>query len=204
MTIETIVVGQMAANCYIVAGRGEAMIIDPGDDAEHISDVLTRLNVIPKIIVATHGHFDHIMAAFALQMAYNIPFIMHEADAFLLQNMRSGAKHFLGLSAVDPPPKINKFIRDKDTIANLTVMHTPGHTPGSICLYSQKNNVLFTGDTIFAVGTVGRTDHEYSDRAALSRSIKTILSFPSHTMILSGHGGASSVKRERPYHAVVQ
>lgn len=197
MDIQTLVVGQMATNCYIVNG----IIIDPGDDAEYI---ISHLKTKPTMIVATHGHFDHIMVAYALQLAYNIPFIMHEADTFLLQNMRSSAKHFLGLSTVDPPPKINKFIRDGENIAKFTVMHTPGHTPGSVCLYSKKNNVLFSGDTIFADGAVGRTDHEYSDKAALSRSIKAILSLPSKTVLLSGHGAASRVERERPYHTVVQ
>lgn len=204
MRTETIIVGQMATNCYICSDtkRSEGIIIDPGDEAEHISDVLSRLNVIPKLIVATHGHFDHIMAAFALQLAYNIPFMMHEADAFLLQNMRVSAKHFLGLSTVDPPPKINKFLRDGDTIENLTVIHTPGHTPGSISLVG--DGVIFAGDTICADGGVGRTDHEYSDSVALSRSVRTILSLPPDTMLLSGHGEASSVARERPYHTVVQ
>ncbi|MCX6794248.1 MAG: MBL fold metallo-hydrolase [Candidatus Gottesmanbacteria bacterium] len=196
MTIETLVVGQMATNCYIVDG----LIIDPGDDAEYI---ISHLQTKPTMIIATHGHFDHIMAAYALQLAYNIPFVMHEADAFLLETMRGSAKHFLHIAA-DPPPNINRFIKDGDKFAGLTVMHTPGHTPGSICLYSKKNNVLFSGDTIFADGAVGRTDNKYSDKAALSRSIATILSLPSNTVLFPGHGETSNVKRERPYHAVVQ
>lgn len=197
MNIETLVVGQMATNCYLV----DNIIIDPGDDAEYI---MSHLTTKPTMIVATHGHFDHIMAAYALQLTYNIPFIIHKADEFLVKNMQSSAKYFLKLSTVDPPPKINKFLRDKENVAVFTVMHTPGHTPGSICLYSKKNNVLFSGDTLFAGGAVGRTDHEYSDRAALSRAIKTILSLPPETMLLSGHGEVSSVKRERLYHTVVQ
>jgi glyoxylase-like metal-dependent hydrolase (beta-lactamase superfamily II) len=194
MKIETLVVGSMATNCYIVDG----LIIDPGDDAEYI---ISHLKTKPAMIVATHGHFDHIMAVYALQLAYNIPFVMNEADAFLLQNMRSSAMHFLKIKS-DPPPKITKFIHDGERIAGLTVLHTPGHTPGSISLVSDE--VIFSGDTIFADGAVGRTDHEYSDSAALSRSIKKILSLPSETMLLSGHGEASSVKRERPYHTMVQ
>jgi hydroxyacylglutathione hydrolase len=197
MTIETLVVGQMATNCYIV----DNIIIDPGDDAEYI---ISHLKTKPILIVATHGHFDHIMAARALQLAYAIPFVMHQGDVFLVTSMRSSAKHFLGLSTVDPPPAVNKMIRDKDKIAGFTVIHTPGHTPGGVCLYSPKNNVIFTGDTIFADGAVGRTDHIYSDKTALSRSIQTIVSLPPKTILLSGHGGKSSIERERRYHRVIQ
>jgi glyoxylase-like metal-dependent hydrolase (beta-lactamase superfamily II) len=173
MDIQTLVVGSMATNCYIVDG----IIIDPGDDAEYI---MSHLATPPTMIIATHGHFDHIMAAYALQMAYNIPFYMHEADAFLLKSMQSSAKHFLHIDA-DPPPKLSEM-RD------LSFIHTPGHTPGSICIYFKKYNVVFTGDTMFAGGAVGSTDHRYSDKAALSESLKNILALPPETRILPGHG----------------
>jgi hydroxyacylglutathione hydrolase len=192
MNIHKIVVGQMAENCYIVTDSDEVIIIDPGDDAEHISDVLARLNVIPSIIIATHGHFDHIMAAFALQMAYKIPFVMHGADAFLVRNMAMSAKHFLGLTTVDPPPNINKYIQDGDTIASLTVLHTPGHTPGSVSLVG--DGVIFTGDTIFADGAVGRTDFSYSSAADLKTSIQKILQLPKNTIMYPGHGEETRVQ----------
>ena len=178
MNIETLVVGRMATNCYIAGG----MIIDPGDDAEYIISYLTAK---PTMIVATHGHFDHIMAAYALQLAYNIPFYIHEEDIFLLSRMQSSAKHFLGLKEVDPPPVPSK-------IKDLTFIHTPGHTPGSICL--PVGDVLFTGDTIFADGAVGRTDFSYSKPLLLAESIKKILSYPVGTRILSGHGEESKIK----------
>ena len=172
MKIETLVVGQMATNCYIV---GDA-IIDPGDDPEYI---ISHLSSKPKMIVATHGHFDHIMAAFAIQKAYNIPFYIHKDDIFLLRSMQSSAKHFLGLKDVDPPPK-------PAPIQHLPFIHTPGHTPGSICLLF--GDALFVGDTIFAGGAVGRTDYSYSDPLKLSESIKKILLYPPQTRILPGHG----------------
>lgn len=175
--METLVVGSMATNCYVI----DDMIIDPGDDAEYIMSHLTQK---PSMIVATHGHFDHIMAAYALQLAYNIPFYIHEDDIFLLGRMQSSAKHFLGLKEVDPPPVPSKII-------DLPFIHTPGHTPGSVCFYFKKENILFSGDTIFADGGVGRTDHEYSDKAALSRSIQTIFSLPPETKLFPGHGGTN-------------
>ncbi len=171
MKIETLVVGQMATNCYIA----DDIIIDPGDDAEYIMAHAKN----PKMIVATHGHFDHIMAAYALQLAYSIPFYIHPDDIFLLATMQSSAKHFLGLRDVDPPPK-------PTPIENLPFIHTPGHTPGSICL--KFGNALFVGDTIFAHGAVGRTDFSYSDPVKLSESIQKIRSYPADTRLLPGHG----------------
>jgi glyoxylase-like metal-dependent hydrolase (beta-lactamase superfamily II) len=151
------------------------------------------------MIVATHGHFDHIMAAFALQLAYNIPFAIHSEDVFLVNNMQSSAKHFLNITA-DPPPKITTYLHDGETIGNFTVMQTPGHTPGSICFYSRNNNVIFSGDTIFADGTVGRTDHHYSNPLALSQSVKKIVSLPPETTILSGHGDETTAGKESGFH----
>ncbi len=175
MTVETLVVGQMATNCYIVIDKNKSIIIDPGDDAEYI---ISHLTTKPTMIVATHGHFDHIMAAYALQLAYNIPFYIHDDDIFLLSRMQSSAKHFLGIQEIDPPPVPSK-------IGNLPFIHTPGHTPGSICL--QFNDILVVGDTMFANG-VGRTDFSYSDRQKLTVSLKKIMSFPKDTRILPGHG----------------
>lgn len=175
MTIETLVVGQMATNCYIVDG----IIIDPGDDAEYI---MSHLKTKPTMIVATHGHFDHIMAAYALQLAYNIPFYIHKKDMFLLPRMQSSARHFLGINDVDPPPTPTE-------IQEIPFIHTPGHTPGSICL--PVGDVLFVGDTIFAGGVVGRTDFSYSDPKKLNTSIKKILSFPPKTHLFPGHGEAT-------------
>jgi glyoxylase-like metal-dependent hydrolase (beta-lactamase superfamily II) len=172
MKIETLVVGRMATNCYIAGD----IIIDPGDDAEYI---ISHLQAPPRMIVATHGHFDHIMAAYALQLAYNIPFYIHDDDIFLLSRMQSSAKHFLGLKEVDPPPKPSK-------LSGVPFIHTPGHTPGSICL--QFGDTLIVGDTLFADGGVGRTDHSYSDPRKLSESIEKIHSLPRGTKILPGHG----------------
>jgi len=171
MKIEKLVVGQMATNCYIAGG----MIIDPGDDPEYIID---HLQTKPKMIVVTHGHFDHIMAAYALQLAYNIPFYIHEKDIFLLSRMQSAAKHFLGLKHVDPPPKPSPL--------TIPFIHTPGHTPGSISL--QFDNALVVGDTVFADGAIGRTDFLYSKPLELASSIEKIRSFPKGTRILPGHG----------------
>lgn len=204
--IETVVVGQMATNCYVLQDMesNEAIVVDPGDDAEHISDVISRLHGTPMMIVATHGHFDHIMGAYALQLMYNIPFLLHEGDTFLLQTMQQSAMHYLRLPLVDPPPKISRFLKDKEIIAvgkqKLLVSHTPGHTPGSICLH--LDHVVFVGDSIFANGAVGRTDFSYSQPLELANSVKMILRFPGSTRVLPGHGEPTTVEKERAFHII--
>lgn len=186
--IITLPVGQMAANCYIVGN----VIIDPGDDAEYI---MSHCREHPTLIIATHGHFDHIMAAFAIQKTYNIPVYLHANDIFLVKRMRESAKHFLGITT-DPPPDITPMT--SDVYAGFRVFHTPGHTPGSICLVGE--GMIFTGDTIFADGAVGRTDHSYSSPDDLHTSITTILELPADTIIYPGHGEPSTVGKECPFH----
>src|SRR3990172_2256328 len=101
----------MEANCYVVADSDNtAIIIDPGDIGEYISEIIEREQLKPKQIIATHGHFDHIMAGFFLQKTYNIPFLLHKDDAFLVSRMAETAKHFLGVTIVDPEPTIDGTI----------------------------------------------------------------------------------------------
>lgn len=206
LDITTLTVGQMATNCYLVTDphTHECVIIDPGDDAEYISEVVSRHNAHPTMIVATHGHFDHIMAAFALQLAYKIPVAMHPEDTFLVSRMRSSAQHFLGLSEIDPEPTVTVSLDNRSSVSvgseRLLVVHTPGHTPGSICLYGKKNGVLFCGDTIFDEGAIGSVDHAYSSRESIRRSIKKILAYPESTRLLPGHGEETTVGSASAFH----
>ncbi len=206
VVITCLSVGQMATNCYLVSDTktGEGIIIDPGDDAEYISDTLLKLHITPTKIIATHGHFDHLMAAYALKLGFGIPFCMHPLDTFLVSRMEQTAKHFLGVPYVDPAPSVDTKLREGEVIAvgsiRLTVLHTPGHTPGSICLYEENSGVLFTGDTVFADGSVGRTDHSYSSSEALQSSLKRILSYPLTTRLLPGHGRETTIGAEASYH----
>lgn len=197
--VTTRVVGQMATNCFIVSDAlvHSAVIIDPGDDSEFISDTLSTLRVTPRMIIITHGHFDHVMAAFALQMAYAIPCLMHEKDVFLLKRMQESAKHYLAVRHIDPPPQIDQFLYEGQEIQidgiSLFVYGTPGHTPGSVALFEKSYDMVFVGDTIFADGAVGRTDHTYSNHDALTQSIQKILSLPETTRIFAGHGQETTV-----------
>lgn len=206
LRITTLTVGQMATNCYLLSDSDTraCVIVDPGDEAEYITDKITSLSLIPTYIVATHGHFDHIMAAFVLKLNFNIPFLMNEKDSFLVDRMQSTARHFLGVTAVDPAPKVDISIEDKDILdigkLGISIIGLPGHTPGGIGLYEKKSGTLLTGDTLFADGVVGRTDHEYADKKRLKSVISKILRLPGDTRILPGHGEETTVGAEAKFH----
>lgn len=182
----------MQTNCYIVVDEKtrDAIVIDPGDDADYVITTLHDLEACPTAIVATHGHFDHILSAFELQIGYNIPFLVHQDDVFLVAKMRESAKFFLHLSVLDPPPAVSRALVDGDTVSvgvtEFTILHTPGHTPGSICLFT--STFALVGDTLFADGVVGRTDFSYSDKQKLQESLGKILEFSDDTLLYPGHG----------------
>lgn len=208
LLIRPLVVGQMATNCYLVvdAATRKTVIVDPGDDASYILGIIDRFSATPATIIATHGHFDHIMAAFELQQFYKIPFVVHQGDVFLVERMRESASHLLGWEIVEPPPVVSATITAGQVIplgkSKLHVVHTPGHTPGGICLYSGENSMVITGDTIFAAGEVGRTDFSYSRPALLTNSLKWVLSLPAKTKIFPGHGEATTVIAQRQFHPI--
>lgn len=190
MEIQSVVVGQLQTNCYLVwdSKSLEAIIIDPGDDGDYIIRRIGDFNLLPKYIIATHGHFDHVLAVTELKLAFNIPFLIHQKDLFLYQRAGRTAKFFQKVAAdVILPP--DKFIKEGDWLKfgreKLKVLETPGHTPGSISLYVP--GFLFSGDVIFAQGR-GRTDFSYSSEKDLEKSIKKIFSLPKDTIVYPGHG----------------
>ena len=206
--LKKLTVGQMGVNCYILVDdvTRETVVIDPGDEASYLAGQLSELHARPVAILATHGHFDHILAAFELQMIYHIPFRMSAGDSFLLGRMSETAEHFLGHTIVELPPKITATLADHERIKfggnNLAVLSLSGHTPGSVGFYCKKQQMLFVGDTIFSDGSVGRTDFSYSDSKKLEASISRILSLPDTTILYPGHGGETSVMKEKQYHSV--
>jgi len=190
--IRRLEVGEMKANCYLILNKTKekCLIIDPGDDADYIERVIADLDVVPVALIATHGHFDHIMAATELKLAYRIPFIMNPKDSFLLTRMASSAKHFQGVSTlpapdIDIPLKAGK-IEIEDWM--IEVISVPGHTPGSVALYFSDLQSVFVGDLIFADNYVGRTDFAYSDKDTLKDSIESLKALPPMTQMYPGHG----------------
>jgi len=196
-------VGQLRANCYILFDKKnfDAIIIDPGDEAEFIIQKILDYELKPKMIVATHGHFDHIQAVNELKLAFDIPFLMHKDDEFLLKRYRKSALHFTKLDP-GPAPIIDKYVCDGDKLSinnyQLSILSTPGHTPGSVCLYN--TDFIFTGDTIFAEELIGRTDFQYSNPLKMSDSIEQILELNQSLLIYPGHGQDSSIGQEKIYH----
>jgi len=205
MSIEILKVGQLSTNCYLFYEKEspDCFIIDPGDDSGFIINKIKDLELEPKAILATHGHFDHVLGLTELKLAFNIPFYLHKADLPILKRTQSTAKYFLN-TEVDPPLMPDKFLKDGQVLKtgklSLKTIHTPGHTQGSVCFYSKKQNLIFVGDLIFANGSYGRTDLKGGDFDVLQKSIKKILKLPEKTIIYPGHENITSVKKEKEHY----
>jgi len=193
LLVEQLPVGQMNANCYLLYYKqsGECVIIDPGDEAEYIERKIADHELTPTQIIATHGHFDHILAATELKLAYKIPFLLHEKDDFLLARMRDSSMHFQGIDP-GPPPPVDIFLKGGEEISmgktKFQILPTPGHTPGSICLYLKAQKTIFVGDLCFADGSIGRTDHRYSNQKDMINSLQKLHKLPKGTLVYPGHG----------------
>ena len=192
--LKQIVVGPLEANCYLFgdSDSGEAVIIDPGGSPEKIKNFLEECCLRPKCVVDTHGHIDHIAA----NDEFGMPVWIHTDDAEFLTNNKLNLADFCGLFYQGKAP--GRLLNDGDTIEagelQLEVIHTPGHTPGGICLKCE--DVLFTGDTLFA-GGIGRSDFPYASEDTLLKSIREkLLTLDNHTKIYPGHGGQSTIGRE--------
>ncbi len=190
MRVIKLPLGELKANCYILAKGGKALIIDPADEADFILEKLMREKLEPLALLATHGHFDHVMAVGEIQLSFKIPFYIDKQDIFLIERLEDTAKFFLGYKpGVIKPQKI-KFLKEgkmKIGPFEFKVIKTPGHTPGGVCFYFEKEKFAFVGDTIFKDG-IGRYDFSYSSKIDLFESIKKLRKLPKDTMFLPGHG----------------
>jgi glyoxylase-like metal-dependent hydrolase (beta-lactamase superfamily II) len=200
MVIEKLIVGQLTTNCYLVWNNSrEVLIIDPGDDAGYIISKILDLKLVPKLILATHGHFDHVIAVTELKLAFNIPFLLAKKDLFLIKEVPQSAEYFVGFKA-DPVTLPDKFLKNDEIIKigdiKLKVIGTPGHTPGGICLLG--SGVLFSGDTLFA-DSVGRCDFHYGSQQLLNESLRKILKLPESTVVYPGHGEETTIKKVKQW-----
>lgn len=187
-------VGQLDTNCVIISDPscGDACIVDPGDEPEKISSCIDTNGLRPVYIIFTHAHYDHVCAARELKERYHAAIIMHEDERAAYADTKRLCMSW-GYDDEDfPPPDI--LVREDDIVRigslSFRVIHTPGHTPGSICLWG--HGVLLTGDTLFR-GSAGRTDLPGGSGEHLCHSLKKLMRLPHPTRVLCGHDGESSI-----------
>ena len=202
MKIETLLVGPLEVNCYVISSdKGNSIIMDPGADPEQILRYIKFHDLIARYILNTHGHVDHIGSNAYIKEETGALLMIHKDDAFMLGQKQDA--YIAGLLNAKPSPEADRLLNDGEIIElddiRLEVIHTPGHTPGGVCFYTGKE--LFTGDSIF-VGGIVRTDFPYSHHMTLIKSIKErILTLPDDTIIYPGHNYGitpeTTVRREK-------
>lgn len=212
MKVKVFVSGPLQVNCSILYKEesSSALFIDPGGNASQILDFCKQQKITPTMILHTHAHFDHINGTheiFQLQPNCLAQTYLHEEDLYLWQHFSEIAAGY-GIPVAEPKATVHHFVNDGDTIEfldyNIKVLHTPGHSPGSVCYYMElkqeqqdKEYILFSGDTLFR-DSVGRTDLWRGDHDQLLHSIKNKLyTLPEQTVVLPGHGEATTIGREK-------
>jgi hydroxyacylglutathione hydrolase len=208
MIHEIFPVGPLQCNCSVIADEAsrEAMVIDPGDDIAHIEEILRRHKLTVKQIVVTHGHIDHIGGAMKLKKLTGAPLLLNEQDFGLLTILPLQAA-WVGMAA---PGKVtvDQKMADGDLLRagslGATVMHTPGHTQGSVCLYFDADKKLIAGDTLFA-GSIGRTDLPGGDFEKIMRSLhQRVLALADDVIVVPGHGPLTTIGEERAANPFLQ
>ncbi|HET9703544.1 MAG TPA: MBL fold metallo-hydrolase [Vicinamibacterales bacterium] len=207
MILETAAVGPFFKNGYVVGceATNQAVLIDPGDEIEHLLDVIRTRALDVTYILLTHAHVDHVSGVAEAKRSLDVPIYLHQDDLFLYRNaVRTGM--MFGLTVEEPPP-VDRYYEGEGPITfgeyAVRVVHTPGHCPGGVCLAVSKADdreaapALFVGDTLFA-GSIGRTDLPGGDYQTLLKSITEVLfAFPDDSVVYSGHGPETTIGRER-------
>jgi glyoxylase-like metal-dependent hydrolase (beta-lactamase superfamily II) len=202
-------VGMLACNCSILGDEstGEAIVIDPGDQIDQVLQILAKHHLRAKYIVATHAHIDHVGGFKKLKAASGAPVLMHQNDLALYQNLAVQAE-YLGV-ATPAITDVDEFLKEGDSLhcgaLTLEVLHTPGHSPGSVSLYlpGEAERIL-SGDTLFQ-GSIGRTDLWGGSFDQILRSIHNrLLIFPDETPVFPGHGLPTTIGEERESNPFLQ
>ena len=201
MILESLPTGPLEVNCYIIGCEKtrKAAVVDPGGNVDRILKLLEKHKLKLEMIINTHGHFDHIGGNRQLSEATGAALLIHQADRYLLDLAQEHAAGF-GLQT-EPSPAPTRELSGGETLQlgelSIQVIHTPGHSPGGICLY--VDNCLIVGDTLFA-GSVGRTDLPGGDQPLLIAGIREkLLPFPEATRVYPGHGPMTTIGQEKVY-----
>jgi len=206
MVITTYQLGTLQTNCYLLIEDNNCLIIDPADEAGFILEELQRKKLNPIALLATHGHFDHIGAVGEIQLFYDIPFYVFKEDQFLIDRLNETAEHFLGFNPHFLKPKTIKYLKKGNFSITpacrqgkdyeLRIIKTTGHTPGGCSFYIAKDEILFSGDTLFKQG-IGRYDFSYCSRNDLKNSVEKLLKLPKNTKVYPGHGEKTIIGDEQ-------
>lgn len=206
MRVESMVLGPVGTNCYLLINgkTREVILVDPGDNAPAIVERLNKEDLTPKAILLTHGHFDHIMAAEELSNKYGISIYAYYEEWDVLKDADLNAGYLVRKRVTLIP---HKELRDNEVITiagiELTVIHTPGHTKGSVCFYNKEAGVLISGDTLF-YESVGRTDLPTGDYDTIKKSIKErLFCLEDDTKVYPGHGDMTTIGHEKVYNPYV-
>jgi len=201
MIVKMLVVGPFASNCYIVGSSStkDGIIIDPGAEAERILKTVQQTGLSISLIVATHAHMDHVDALQAVKEKTNAQFALHEAEKEVLSGGAMRVVQSLGLSPYQSAPEPDRLLKDGERIdvgdLHFEVLHTPGHSPGGICL--SGHGVVFSGDALFNFG-IGRTDFPGGSYERLMKGIHDkLMVLPDETIVYPGHGPATTIGDER-------
>lgn len=197
--VRGLIVGAFQENCWVIGNRRtrEAICIDPGEQADDILHMASEMGVTIKMIANSHAHLDHVLGVRGVQSADNASFLLHQADLDILQGAAESAARF-GMQ-VEQPPDPDHYIEDEQQVevdgVALHVIHTPGHTRGSVCFFG--HGVLFSGDTLFR-NSIGRTDLPGGDFAQeMSSIVDKLLTLPDDTIVLPGHMDQTTLGAER-------
>ena len=201
--IKYVTLGLAQTNAYLVADTetNDAILIDPVDQAELLLKLATDAGWTIKLILATHAHFDHVLASAALKELTGAPFYIHSEAVPMLKNLPQTGLRFVGQLYPEAAEPDRLLTTESETITlgaiKLETLYTPGHAPGHLAFYMRDQDIVFSGDALFA-GSVGRTDLPGSSWAVLERSIfDKLLTLPDQTRVLSGHGVMTTIGRER-------
>ena len=204
--IKTMVLGMVGTCCYIVYHEKtrEAVIIDPADNADYLVSKCREFGVEPEAVLLTHAHFDHMMAADDIRKTYGCKLYVHMDDEKMLNDPSLNLSGTMGTEQVSI--SADHLLRDGDVLHFLNrewkVMATPGHTAGSVCYYIPEEEVVFSGDTLFAE-SLGRTDLPTGSMSAIVHSIaEKLLVLPDEIMVYPGHGDATTIAHEKQYNPV--